>query len=888
MFAYNLPPQITPFIGRSDELSRIAALLNDPACRLLTLTGPGGIGKTRLALEAAQLQQGRFPDGVFLAPLQEVSSSDLMAPAIAHAIHFQFHETSDPEGQLLDYLSHQAALLVLDNFEHLTDGGALVSDILASAPNTKILVTSRERLNLFEEWVFEVTGLRRPHDERDPGAEQYSAVQMFMQGARRARPGFSLAAELPAVVRICSLVDGMPLALELASAWVRVLPLDDIVRELERGMDILQTPVRNIPARHRSMRVVMDQSWAMLSDSERDVFKKLSIFCGGFTREAAEAVGGATLPILSALVDKSWLRLRASTGRYEVHELLRQYGEQWLGVSPEADAVQDAHAAFFAALMARLEHDLKCCRQIEALEAITHDFCNVRSAWWWASERNDRTVLDAMAEPLSLYLDMTARFAEGEELFGCASECLNPDAPEARRTYYRLRTRRARMRNLSFRNRVEDHADMVMELGTAIQVAREASDHHEQAAAHFQLGILEADVDMNEAIPHFRTAEQLYAALDEPMYHADVSMWLTVNMPYTPERKAALERNLAVQREIGDLNGIGWTLLHLSMSALAAHDYAEMQRCLDEAARIQTERGDLKGLFYSKFMGMYAALRRGQFDVVRRLADEAQPVLAKLNLETARAAVRHTLGLALTLAETDLDQAELHVSDALEPPLPLDRTMIVSAIEGGVGQGLLRLYRGDLTSAQERYAALVDTLDNVPLYWDDSAFEALVTLAIPICARSGQPARAVEWLAAADAFSQTPGNAPLLYLDGAPFFRRLRAELEASLGAEGFAAAWARGSALDLRASLATLRALAGQREPSASPSNAADADALSAREMDILRLAADGLSNRAIADRLALALGTVKWYLNSIYGKLGVSSRTQAIARAREAGLLS
>ncbi len=434
---HNLPSQAAPFIGRVDELAEITRLLADPACRLLTLVGPGGIGKTRLAIEAARIIVGGvgtrqtvseqlFPNGVHFVPLQPLTSPDFIVPAIVEALGFQFYGQSDPRQQLLDYLQEKSLLLVVDNFEHILDGALLVDDILAHAPGMKLLVTSRERLNLVEEWVYEVHGLDCPADEMETEIEGYSAIQWFMQNARRAQVGFALTpAQRPAVTRICRTVGGNPLAIELAATWLRALPAKAIADEIARGLDILESQARNVPERHRSMRAVLQHSWSLLSKTERNVFRRLAVFRGGFAYEAAERVTGATLWTLSALVDKSLLQVDAN-GRYDLHELVRQYAAEQLNTSGEADALRDGHSAYYLDFLAQREADIKGRRQLPALKEIAADFDNVRVAWSRALQRKDATLVSGTLEGLTHFCDMTARQWQGEELLLEAEKVSRP------------------------------------------------------------------------------------------------------------------------------------------------------------------------------------------------------------------------------------------------------------------------------------------------------------------------------------------------------------------------------------------------------------------------------------------------------------------------------
>jgi predicted ATPase len=402
VIAQNLPPQPTPFVGRDTELKQIVQLLSDSGCRLLTLFGPGGIGKTRLALETARIMfdgvgvggHGRVPlpmfaDGVCFIPFQSLTSPDFIVSALAEVLQLPFATDSDPIEQLLAYFHDRSLLLVLDNCEHLLDGIGIISDILHSAPGVKALATSRERLNLREEWVYEVRGLAYPLSEAETHIESYGAVQLFVQNARRAQFSFSLTPiHKPAVSRICRMVDGMPLGIELASAWVRVLSCDQIACEIERSLDILETPARNIEPRHRNVRAVFEPTWNRLSTEESNVFKKLSVFRGGFTREAAEHVAGASLRTLSALVDKSLLRLDEH-GRYGLHELLRQYGQEQLNTSPQTrEETLDAHCTYYMSLMSECEEEMVFLgRQKEAAEKINEELDNLRIAWRRAVEQ---------------------------------------------------------------------------------------------------------------------------------------------------------------------------------------------------------------------------------------------------------------------------------------------------------------------------------------------------------------------------------------------------------------------------------------------------------------------------------------------------------------------
>ena len=335
----------TSFIGREKEYADIHQLLAQPDCRLLTLVGPGGIGKTRLALQLNKLLGDKFTRGSFVAYLQPLRSAEFFASAVADALGVSLTGQEPPLVQLAHYLSDKEALIIMDNFEHLLDAAEQLATLLSATPHIKYLITSREALNLQEEWLYPLSGLAFP---TDAATEQNDdAVQLFNDRAQHVYPDFVPDKEVEAVIRICQLVEGLPLALELAAAWRKTLACQAIADEIQGGLAFLTTRHRNVLARHHSMQTVFDQTWQRLNEREQAVFKRLSVFRGGFLREAVAAVTGASLPILSALVDKSLLRLD-SNGRYQIHELLRQYAAEQLEKSADDVAqTQSNHAAFY-------------------------------------------------------------------------------------------------------------------------------------------------------------------------------------------------------------------------------------------------------------------------------------------------------------------------------------------------------------------------------------------------------------------------------------------------------------------------------------------------------------------------------------------------------------
>lgn len=423
-----IPP--APFIGREHELAEITRLMQSPGCRLLTLTGIGGTGKTRLAIEAALRLREAFDGNVYFVSLAGTSAAVLIPAAIANALGMNFSGPVDPKIQLFHYLHHKKALLVLDNLEHLPDGADLIGELLQNAPELQLLATSREHLHLQAEWVFDVSGLPVPHSAQVQVIESSSACRLFLQTARQARASFQAGEEdYAAIGRICQMVQGLPLAIELAARWTRVLSCVDIAGEIERGLDFLAAnsqgvSPRDISTRHRSLQAVFDHSWNLLAAPEQSVLQRLSVFRGGFTRQAAEQVAGANLLVLSALIDKSLLQHRAPD-RYDLHELIRQYLAARLAENgAEHEAAYDRHSRHYLAWLQEMEPDLRSRRQQAALTGLAEDIDNIRLAWQTAVARGAFDSLGEAATPLYYLYELRQDFTEAIALFRQTADAL--------------------------------------------------------------------------------------------------------------------------------------------------------------------------------------------------------------------------------------------------------------------------------------------------------------------------------------------------------------------------------------------------------------------------------------------------------------------------------
>lgn len=588
----NLPTQTTTFIGRHTELAEIQRLLLfEPGCRLLNLVGPGGIGKTRLALAASAEMLDSYPDGVYLVSLAPAGEVVYVVSAIAEALRFQFFGNMEPRQQLLNYLGPKKLLLVVDNFEHLLEEAGYLSEILQHAPGVTLLVTSRERLDLQEEWVYDVHGLAFPiaNDEAPRDFGDYSALELFLQRARQIVAQYAPSpAEIADLIRICQLVEGMPLALELAAPWIRTLSCREIAEEIGRSLSFLTTTVRNVPERHRSISVVFEQTWRRLSTQERMILQQLSVFRGGCTRRAAEQVTGATLPVLSSLVDKALLR-RTNTGRYELHELIRQFAESQLQADPGmAAATQRRHRDFFIGFLETRTAGAKGFKQPDTLAEIEADVDNVRLAWRGAAANRESEAIERAAECLFVYYLYRNGYDEGILEFGRAMTTFAPPPDK-----------------LDDDGWTSDSVvpDQAVELVGFLQAGLGYFLAHRRDLQKGQIVLEQALARLRRGTPD---------ALRKIAFALLWLGWTHYFRGQTLEGKQCARESLALLTETGDKWGEGWALLLLG-NCLREGSPAEAAEVYQAGVRLCRESGDQIVLSYLSFNLGAAATALGHY-----------------------------------------------------------------------------------------------------------------------------------------------------------------------------------------------------------------------------------------------------------------------------------
>lgn len=842
----NVPRNLPPFVGRSRELAEISQLLTRPDCRLLTLVGVGGSGKTRLAIEAAEAVSGEFTDGAIYVPLATINSPERVAPAISHAARLTLSSPEEPGVQLMHYLRGKRLLLLLDSFESLLPDVELILELLENAPELTLLVTSRQVLNLREEWQFVVTGMDFPPADAAPDTlASFDAVQLFLHHAERMRRDVSLADDGPAIAHICRVVQGLPLALELAAAWSNMLALDEIAAEIQSNLDILEANLRDFPDRHRSIRAVFDQSWNHLNEQERLAFMRLSIFRGGFGREAAKAVAGVSLPRLSSLVDKSLLYHQPG-GRYTMHELLRQYAEERLATMPdEAERLLAAHAAYYARFLAgELGAVVSGDKPRQTFARLNAEMDNIRLAWPRLVTDIRPTTTRLAVYTVGDFMQLTNQFVEMSHLYEEAV---------------------ARLENLP---PSPDQQEVLVEVLSSL------------AWFYVRLG------QLDEAEAAARRSADIFAEQDIPVMDGianDPLNPLTIVLTLRGEYEAALQTGQAAlsrsqsRKDEGNRSAACYVL---SSAALAAGMLEPAQKY----ARQSVELAEAMGTNW--FRG-YCLVQLGNVLVALGRYTEAQEVYQTcLEID---AMLAHAEGLAVVLGHLgkvalwldDPDAAIDYFARSLDNYQGLsDPGGLVNALHGlGTAYRVKRRFQD----------AQLHLLKSLHLALECQLVTRTLNLGLELGELLAQTGAVAKGRRLIQMVKQHPSTDHETRRIAARYLKRME---------EGLAPDEGPTPDEETRAGLEELLRMAEQelrqrpREnevaEEADDPNAALVEPLSERELEILQLVADGYTNQQIADELIIAIGTVKAHNHSIYTKLGVSNRIRAVARARQAGLVT
>ena len=848
---HNLPIQPTPLIGREREVTAVQQLLQRADVRLLTLTGPGGSGKTRLGLHVAAELSDAFTDGIFFVNLAPIGDAELVVPTIAQTLGVKESATRSLLEQLQAFLQEKQVLLMLDNCEQVVSAASILPDLLAHCPLLKLLVTSRAVLHLSAEHEFAVPPLSLPDLKHLPDLEtlpQYEAVALFIARAQALKADFQVNnATAPAVAEICARLDGLPLAIELAAARIKLLSPPALLARLGQRLAVLTSGGRDAPARQQTLRMTIDWSYQLLDADEQWLFQRLSIFVGGCTLPAIEAVCGTVDPqtpvawgldAAASLIDKSLLRQteqEAAEPRFVMLETIREYGREVLASSGEEERMQQAHAAYFLALAEAAERAWNSSQQVGWFAQLEQEHDNLRAAMSWLLERGE--------------------------------------------------------------------AERALRLGTALWWFWYTQDHRQEG-----WDVLERVLASSGGAAVPLRARTLWAAGS-----------LAGSLGYFERAEVLCQESLALFRGIGDAKGMGDAVFHLAHIAFARWDLATARKLFEESLVVLRERGDKTRIAWVLNALALVLLYQGEFAGVSPLAEQAVEILKEVG-DTAGAAMALLTVARMAFWQGDLVRAQTLAEEGLARASETGITS-AEAIALAIG-GEIVLAQGETTPARlllEQSHLLWQEVDNKEMIagtlsllgkvlaaeaehtaartaYEESLHRGLAVVDIAptleglalVVAAQGETTWAVRLWAAAAALRDSLG-VPLPPVSR-PAYARAVAAAQAQLDEQAFAMAWAEGRGMTWEQALTARGPVTTPSDTPLTPPAKAPPTApagLTVREVEVLRLLAQGLTDAQIAEQLIISPRTVNTHLTAIYGKIQVSSRSAATRYALEQRLV-
>ncbi len=889
----NLPVQFTPFIGREQELTAIQHLLLREEVRLVTLTGPGGTGKTRLGLQAAAELTEHLIDGVFFVNLAPISDPALVVPTIAETLGLREGAEQSLLERLREDLRQKQMVLLLDNFEQVVNAAEQVVELLVACPRLKVLMTSREVLHVRAEHEFAVPPLPLPDSKRLPdlvALSHYAAVALFVQRARAIKPDFQLTnANAHAIVEICARLDGLPLAIELAAARVKLLPPQALLARISQRLAVLTGTSRDVPARQQTLRHTIAWSYNLLDATEQRLFRRLSVFVGSCTLEAIEAVcaacrdaAGIVLDGVASLIDKSLLQQTEQEGeepRLSLLETIREYGLECLGESREAELSQQAHARYYLALAEKAEPYLRGVEQPIWLACLEQEQGNLRAALEWLITHAQTELALRLSGALWRFWYIRGHYREGLHWLEAVLELPQVDQPTA-----------AQAKSLlgagwlaSF---LGDRIAACSRLEESARLFRELADKRSLAEALAELA------------------------------------WLQFFSDRGITSRTLLEESIRLAREVGDR----WTLayiLHLMGEFMRRQgDYARAYSLLEESEALYRKLGETHYLSRALNDLVNVVLSRGDVTRAVALAQESLELAQKLDnkLDTAQALfwlgitktfqgervqavvlLKESLALARELGPKPfiaqslqgLGSVVLYQGDIVEAATYAEECLMLSREVGDNGNislalsllGEVRRFQGDLLQAKTLLLEGLSLASEGAKY-RNGIVSNLVGLA-KVAEAEGQPERAARLFGTVE-----PWFDPKVDMDSMERadYERAVEGVRVQLGEQAFAAARAEGRTMTPEQALAAQGEITLPQALPAAPSStlptkpaATYPDGLTAREVEVLRLLAQGLTDAQIAGQLVISPRTVNNHLTSIYSKIQVSSRSAATRYAIE-----
>jgi predicted ATPase/class 3 adenylate cyclase/DNA-binding CsgD family transcriptional regulator len=864
----NLPAQFTSFIGRQEQMVELRRLLG--GVRLVTLSGAGGCGKTRLALEVAGALTEEYAEGVWFVELAPLIEASLVPQTVASVIRVREEPGRSILQVLCSSLESKRVLLLLDNCEHLISAAAELADaLLRACPHLTILATSREPLNLPGEHSWHVAPLSLPNfrgalSMRSLG--QVESVRLFVDRARLAEPTFSLTDRNAALVaEVCQRLDGIPLAVELAAAQVRHMPVTEILARLQDRFQVLATSARKVEARHQTLRATMDWGYDLLSQTEQTLFRRLSVFVGGFGLHAAQAVCsgdgiemGLLLNLLSGLVDKSLLVAEEGTGGaawYRLLETVREYGRARLVENEEAELMRRRHGQFFVAFAQEAEQELKGPRQGAWLRRLEEEHDNLRAALEWSLRADPNSAL-SLASSIAWFCEVRAHWTEG---LGWLADALEASSDRG------ILRARALIGAGSLALRREGSVVGPGRLAEGSSI--ESQPRRFRGARSYFMESLAMGRQLDDSACIARSLISLGEAAGKEQHY--------------DEARSQYEAGLAVARQSADRQAMAFGLRRLANLAAEENDLPQARPLFEESLAISRELGDAWGIAFAVDNLGHLAVQLGDYVAACRYHEETLGIWSDLVDPWGIAHAHANLGIVF-LAQGDAVAAQARFEESLEMERKLGLQLPIADLLRNLGDTALE--QADSATARRRYE---ESLAIWRGHGDKLGMALGLEGVAQLAAARSQPQRALLLAGAASAIYDAIGIGP-----GAP--RKLRLErwlkqAEQVLGQEASDAVRAEGRTMTPERAADLALGLEGpardQGQLAALPGRPGSTR-LTRREQEVARLVARGRTNRQIAKQLFVAERTVDTHVEHIRDKLDVHSRAEIAAWVTESGL--